>query len=79
MSTAELRKKLIEKIQLTEDQEILKEATRLLEIQLHELDEPFQLTSKMETAIDESEIQFQNGEFLNHDEANNQIDEWLEK
>lgn len=79
MSTAELKKKLIDRIQSTTDQELLLEATRLLEIQLDETEKPFQLTDEMNKAVEESKKQIKRGEFLNHDEANKEIDEWLEK
>ena len=79
MSTSELREKLIKKIQSTSDENILLEATRLLEIQLSEIETPFNLTHEMNLALDEAKEQIRNGEFLNHEDANKEIDEWLEK
>lgn len=79
MSTAELRKKLIEQIQTTTDEHLLLEATRLLEIQLTEIETPFQLSEEMNLAIDEAKDQIKNGDCLNHKEANKEIDEWLGK
>ena len=79
MSTSELREKLIEKIQSTSDENILLEATRLLDIQLSEIETPFNLTPEMNLAIDEAKEQIKNGEFLSHEDANKEIDEWLEK
>lgn len=79
MSNAELRKKLIEKIEATEDEQLLREATRLLEIQLGELEKPYTLTEDINTAIDEAKSQIMEGDFLNHKEANKEVDEWFEK
>ncbi len=79
MSTAEVRKRLIEKIESTNDEKLLMEATRLLEIQLDEIEPPFELTPELNDAIDEAQGQFKKGEFLTHDEANKEIDEWLGK
>lgn len=79
MSTTELKNRLIEKIKSTNDEELLREATRLLEIQLNEIEQPYQLTNQMNDAVDEARNQIKNGEFLNHDSANQEIEEWLEE
>ena len=79
MSTAEIRDKLIKKIQSTTDEKILLEAARLLEIQLYDIESPFKLTEEMNEAIDEGKSQILNGEFQTHEEANKEISEWLEK
>ena len=79
MSTAEIRDKLIKKIQSTTDEKILLEATRLLEIQLNDIETPFRLTKEMNKAVDEAQSQIQNGEFQTHEQANKEISEWLEK
>ena len=77
MSTIELRKKLIEKINSTEDEKLLLEATRLMEIQLNEIEIPYQLSDEMLKAIDEAEEQIKKGEFLTHEQAKKEIEEWL--
>lgn len=79
MSTAEIRDKLIKKIHSTTDEKILLEATRLLEIQLNEVETPFKLTEEMNEAIDKAKNQILNGEFQSHEEANREVSEWLEK
>jgi len=79
MSTAEVRKKLIEKIESTNDDQLLLEAIRLLEIQLDDNEKPFELTSEMNSAIDEAQSQFKKGDYLKHDQANKEIDSWLEE
>ena len=66
MSTAEIRDKLIKKIQSTTDEKILLEATRPLEIQLNDIETPYKLTDEMNQAIDEAQNQISKGEFLTH-------------
>ncbi len=79
MSNSELKKILIEKINSTQDQSLLKEASRLLEIQLKEIETEYILSDEMESAIDEAETQVLNGEYKTHDDANQEINEWLKK
>ena len=79
MSTAEIREKLIKKIQSTSDERILLEATRLLEMQLSEIETPFELSEEMNQAIDEAQTQIKNGEVMSHHDANKEISEWLEE
>ena len=78
MSTIELRKLLIEKIQLTDDDKLLEEASRLLEVDIEESD-VYILNDKQKEAIDEGRKQIINGEYLTDEESNNEIDEWLSK
>ena len=79
MSTPELRAKLIKKIKSTSDKNVLLEATRLLDLQLQETPAPYELSDDMNAAIDEAKEQFAKGEYLSHDEANKEIDEWFGK
>ena len=77
MSTAELKSKLIEKIKATNDEHLLREATRLLEIQLNEKD--FILTEEMNSAIDEAKEEIANGEYLTHEEVKKETKKWLDE
>lgn len=78
MSTIELRKLLIEKIQLTDDDKLLEEASRLLEVEIEE-SEVYILNDKQTIAIVEGRKQIINGEYLSDEESNKEIDEWLSK
>jgi predicted transcriptional regulator len=78
MSTIELRKLLIEKIQLTDDDKLLEEASRLLEVEIVESD-VYILNDKQKMAIEEGRKQIINGEYLTDEESNKEIDEWLSK
>lgn len=77
MSTVELRKKLIEKIQKTQDERILEEAFRLLELETAEDIEIYKLNDEQRKAISEARQQIKSGQFLTEGQANKEIDEWL--
>ena len=78
MSTAEIREKLIKKIQSTSDERILLEATRLLEMEITESETPYKLTEEMNQTIEAAQAQIEKGEVISHHDANKQISEWLE-
>lgn len=78
MSTIELRKLLIEKIQSTDDNKLLEEASRLLEVEINESD-VYILNDKQKAAIEQGRKEISKGEFLTDDESNREIDEWLGK
>ena len=77
MSTVELRKRLIEKIQKTQDDRILEEAFRLLELETTEDIEIYKLNDDQKKAISEARQQIKNGQFLTEEQSNKEIDEWL--
>lgn len=79
MSTVELRKRLIEKIQKTQDNRLLEEAFRLLDLETTEDIEIYRLTEEQKKAIGEAREQVKNGQFLTEEQANKEIDEWLNK
>jgi GTP-binding protein EngB required for normal cell division len=80
MSTTELKEKLIDKIQHTDDENILAEVNRLLGIETdNESDDVFVFSETEKIKIEEARLQIKNGDFLTHDEANKEIDEWLGK
>lgn len=78
MSITELQKRLIHKIQNTKDDRILEEAYRLLEIE-SDNGEPYQLTEEQKNVVQEAKNQIKNGQYLTDEQANNEIDEWLNK
>ena len=78
MSTIELRKRLIDKIQKTDNENLLEEAYRLLELETQDI-EVYKLTDEQRKAVIEARQQIKNGEFLTDDQANKEIDEWLKK
>jgi predicted transcriptional regulator len=78
MSTIELRRLLIDKIQKTENEDLLAEAYRLLELETEDI-EIYKLNDDQRKAINEARQQINNGQFLTEDQANKEIDEWLSK
>lgn len=79
MSTIELKKQLIDKIQLIDNEDLLKEASRLIDIELEEVETPYPLTEEMTIAVSKARNQIENGDFLTHTEANKEIDTWFVK
>ena len=78
MSTIELRRRLIDKIQKTENQDLLAEAYRLLELETEDI-EIYKLNDDQRKAIGEARQQINNGQFLTDEQSNKEIDEWLSK
>ena len=76
MSSAELKQRLIDKIQKTDNESLLEEAFRLLQLESEDL-EVYMLSEDQKNAINEARQQIKNGQFLTDDEANKDIDEWL--
>ncbi|MDH4091876.1 MAG: hypothetical protein OEV24_15555 [Cyclobacteriaceae bacterium] len=78
MSTIELRKRLIDKIQKTDNENLLEEAYRLLELETQDI-EVYKLTDEQRKAVNEARQEIKDGQFLTDEQANNEIDEWLRK
>jgi hypothetical protein len=76
MSGIELKEKLINSINKTDNEELLHEVYRLLEIENEDI-EVYKLSDEQRKAISISQQQIINGEFLTNQEADNQIEEWL--
>lgn len=78
MSTTELRKRLIDKIQKTDNEDILQEAYRLLELEAEDI-EIYKLSNDQKKTVNEARQQIRGGQFLTNDKADKDIDEWLSK
>jgi hypothetical protein len=78
MSTVELRRRLIDKIQKTENEDLLAEAYRLLELETADI-EMYKLNDDQRKAISEARQQITSGKFLTDEQSNKEIDEWLSK
>lgn len=78
MSTIELRKCLIDKIQNTDNQPLLEEAYRLLQLETEDI-EIYKLSPEQKNIVNESRKQIKSGKFLTNDQADSEIDEWLSK
>ena len=69
------KEKLIKTIKSIEDQSILDDINRLLEIEMG--DELFQTSTAQQERIQKAKNQIQNGEVVHSTEADKDIDEWL--
>jgi hypothetical protein len=78
MSTIELRKRLIDKIQKTDNEDLLAEAYRLLELETEDI-EIYKLNNDQRKAITEARQQIKSGQFLTDEQSNKEIDQWLSK
>jgi hypothetical protein len=76
MSGIELKEKLINSINKTDNEELLHEVYRLLEIENEDI-EVYKLSDEQRMAISISQQQIINGEFVTNQEADNEIEEWL--
>ena len=76
MTTIELRNKVISRIHQINNEETLYDIYRLLEIDADD-SEIMKLSENHKKAIEEGISQIENGEFLAHQQANKDIDEWL--
>ena len=77
METAELKKKLIAKINVTDDNEVLESAMRILDF--HTEENVYILNDTQIAAIEEAEEDYRNGRFLTNEEADAEIEKWLKK
>jgi hypothetical protein len=78
LSTIELRKKLIDKIKITENRTLLEEALRLLALESDD-SEIYDLSTHQISAVQEAQAQLKIGKLLTDDQANQEIDEWFGK
>jgi hypothetical protein len=76
MSGIELKEKLINSINKTDNEELLHEVYRLLEIENDDI-EIYKLSDEQRATIALSQQQIKNGEFVTNQEADNEIEEWL--
>jgi hypothetical protein len=78
MTVKELKKKLIRKIDQSEDSELLEEMYRL--IANEESDSSiYELSEEQIRAVEEGQLQYKNGQFLTDKQADKDIEEWLDK
>jgi len=79
MSIAEHKKRLITKINLIENDQLLREASRLIDMEIIDIETPYILSEDMENAVSEARTQITNGNFLTNSEANKEIEKWFDE
>jgi hypothetical protein len=78
MKTIEIKKKLINEINLSKNKNLLEEFYRFLNLE-NEFEKTYKLNKEQKSAIVEARDQIKNGDSLTNEEANQEIDEWLSK
>jgi flagellar motor component MotA len=78
MTTTELKKRLIRKIDKIEDDFILEEILRLVDEE-EDNKEIYHLSEEQLKAVEEAEEEYRNGDFISGEEADRIIKEWLNK
>lgn len=77
MSTSELQMKLdlINRISILDDARIIKEIKKLLDFELDE--KVYELNQPQKSRIEEARNEYKNAQTLTEEDANNEIDQWL--
>ena len=76
MTTIEMKNQVIGKINQLTDNELLMDVYKLLDDSLVDSD-VYKLSDNHKIAIDRAISQIDNGDFLTNDQANKEINEWL--
>lgn len=78
MRTIELKNKLIEEINLSDNKNLLEEFYRFFHLE-NQVEETYKLSEAQNFAIEEARNQIKKGDYLTNEQANQEIDKWLDK
>ena len=78
MTIQDLKHKLITRISQSKDDRLLEEMYRLLMNEEADTD-ILELNTEQKEAIERAQQQYRNRQFLSQEQADNEIDEWLDK
>lgn len=78
MKTIEIKKKLINEINLSKNKDLLEEFYHFLNLE-NEIERTYKLNVEQKSAVADAREQIKNGDYLSNDEANQEMDEWLSK
>jgi hypothetical protein len=78
MTAKELKKRLMHKIDQSDNNELLEEMYRLIANEEADIG-VYELSEEQIKAVEEGQLQYKNGEFLTEDQADKDIEEWLGK
>lgn len=78
MSTAEIKGKLIQAINSSDNKNLLEEFYHYLS-QGNNIQAPYRLSNEQQLAVSEARTQIANGDYLDNDQADEEIEEWLKK
>ena len=77
MTTIDLKKRVMKKIENLNEDYVLEEVLALIEFETSS--ESIKLSSEQKSAIDEARTQIKRGEVYTNEEVDNEIDQWLNK
>lgn len=78
MTTIEIKRKLIRRINKINDDLLLQEMSHLIDFSMDESD-VYQFTEEENRAVEEAQEGYAKGNFLTEEEANKEVDKWLEE
>jgi hypothetical protein len=78
MTIQDLKHKLIKRINQSKDNRLLEEMYRLLTNEDADTD-ILELNAEQKEAIEKAQQQYRDGQFLSQEQADKEIDEWLDK
>jgi len=78
MTVVELKEKLIEKIRVTDNEELLDHIANIFEFE-YNTDEVHVMSPEEIEAVKEGLAQLDSGQWITNEEANKRADEWLKK
>lgn len=78
MKTIEIKRKLINEINLSKNKDLLEKFYRFLNLE-NEIQETYKLNVEQNSAVAEARKQIKDGDYLTNEQANQEIDEWLNK
>ena len=79
MSTAELKEKVIAQINETDDDGLLDEISTMLDIAARTKDGVYEMSNAEIEAVEDGLRQLKNGQWITHEEAKRQVEEWAKK
>jgi hypothetical protein len=78
MDTLELKTRLINEVNLLQDKNLLEELYAFLNLE-NKVAKAYELNNEQKQAIEDARKQVKNGDYLINEDANSEIDKWLEK
>ncbi|MEO9021291.1 MAG: hypothetical protein ABI237_05015 [Ginsengibacter sp.] len=69
---------MIDEINLSDNKDLLGEFYNFLNLE-NEIQETYKLSEEQKSAIQEARNQIKNGDYLTNEEANHEIDRWIDK
>lgn len=78
MKTVEIRKRLIEEINLSTNKNLLEEFYHYLNLE-NKIQKRYTLRNEQNQAIEEARAQIKNGDYLTNEQVDQDIDKWLNK